>query len=143
MSRGGAVPTADLTLAELTAWGERLGAALLPPALVTLVGDLGAGKTTLVQAICRGYGVSQPVTSPTFALVHEYEGARSPVFHLDLYRLKGPQELANIRWHDVLAAHAVVCVEWPDRAHGALPAAAVAITLAHVPEAPDRRRVTW
>lgn len=135
--------TADLTLAELTAFGERVGAALQPPALVTLAGDLGAGKTTLVQAICRGYGVSQSVTSPTFALVHEYEGARSPVFHLDLFRLKGPHELANIGWDDVQGAHAIVCVEWPDRAQGALPAAAMAITLSHIPEAPDRRRVTW
>lgn len=137
------MPTADLTLAELTAWGERLGAALQPPALVTLAGDLGAGKTTLVQAIGRGYGVVQPVTSPTFALVHEYEGARSPLFHLDLFRLQGPHELANIGWDDVLAARAVVCVEWPDRAQGALPAAAAAITLAHIPEAPHRRRLTW
>ena len=58
-----------------------------PPLVVTISGELGAGKTTLVQAICRGYGVTDDVTSPTFALVHRYAAPRSPVFHLDLYRL--------------------------------------------------------
>jgi tRNA threonylcarbamoyladenosine biosynthesis protein TsaE len=137
------VPTADLTLSELAVWGERLGATLQPPRLVTLAGELGAGKTTLVQAICRGYGVSEPVTSPTFALVHEYRAPRSPVFHLDLYRLTGPHELANIGWDDVLSARALVCVEWPERALAVLPASAVTITLSHLPEAPDRRRIDW
>ncbi|MBI1808873.1 MAG: tRNA (adenosine(37)-N6)-threonylcarbamoyltransferase complex ATPase subunit type 1 TsaE [Gemmatimonadetes bacterium] len=137
------MPTADLTLPELVAWGERFGASLEAPALVTLAGDLGAGKTTLVQAICRGRGVTEPVTSPTFALVHQYAAPAAPVYHLDLYRLKGPHELANIGWDDVLSARAVVCVEWPDRAGDTLPAPAAAIELSHIPEAPDRRRLRW
>ena len=96
-----------------------------------------------MQAICRGYGVTDPVTSPTFALVHEYQAPRSSLFHLDLYRLTGPHELANIGWDDVLAARAVVCVEWPDRAGELLPAPSMRVTLAHLPDAPDRRRVSW
>ena len=137
------MPTADLTLPELVAWGERFGAALDAPALLTFEGDLGAGKTTLVQAICRGYGVTEAVTSPTFALVHEYRAPRSPVYHLDLYRLKGPQDLANIGWDDVQSARAVVCVEWSDRAGALMPEPRAAIALAHLPEAPDRRRLSW
>ena len=137
------MPSAELTLPELTQWGEALGAGLAAPCLLTLEGDLGAGKTTLAQAIARGYGVRESVTSPTFALVHEYHAPKSPVFHLDLYRLAGPHHLANIGWDDLLASRAVVLVEWPDRAAGQLPRATHTITLAHVPEKPDIRSVSW
>lgn len=128
-----------LTREELDAWGERFGRALHAPLVVTLAGDLGAGKTTLVQAICRGYGVTDPVTSPTYALVHEYASARGPVFHLDLYRLEDPRELENIGWDDVMAAHALVLVEWPERADGRVPAAHVPIDLEHLPGDDSRR----
>ena len=140
------MPDAELSLPELGAWGEALGARLTPPAIVTLAGDLGSGKTTLVQAICRGYGVREPVTSPTFALVHEYRAERSPVFHLDLFRLGGPRELANIGWEDALASRALVLIEWPERAGPEAPYAHPTTTqlrLAHVPGAPDKRRVCW
>ena len=125
--------------AELRAWGERFGAAASPPLVVTLAGDLGAGKTTLVQAICRGYGVTEAVTSPTFALVHEYAAPRSPVYHLDLYRLKGPHELEELGWFDIVGAQALVLIEWPERAAGRVPADHVPIGLEHVAEDPDRR----
>ncbi len=128
-----------LTREELDTWGERFGRAAHAPLLVTLAGDLGAGKTTLVQAICRGYGVSEAVTSPTYALVHEYASARGPVFHLDLYRLEDPRELENIGWDDVMAARALVLVEWPERAGTRLPAAHVPLDLEHVPDDGSRR----
>ena len=137
------MPSAELTLAELTQWGEALGARLEAPSVVTLEGDLGAGKTTLAQAIARGYGVRDVVTSPTFAIVHEYRAPRSPVFHLDLYRLSGPHPLANIGWDDAMSAKAVLLVEWPDRAAGQLMPATHAITLAHVAGKPDVRSLTW
>ena len=137
------MPDAELTLTEMQAWGEALGARLAAPAVVTLEGDLGAGKTTLAQAICWGYGVKDGVTSPSFALVHEYRSPRSPVLHLDLFRLAGPHELANIGWEDALAAHALVLIEWPERAGGEAPRDAMRLRLAHVPGAPDRRRVSW
>ena len=137
------MPSAELSLAELTAWGEKLGAGLTAPCVITLEGDLGAGKTTLVQAIARGYGVRDAVTSPTFAIVHQYAAPRSPVFHLDLYRLAGPHQLANIGWDDAVASRAVLFVEWPDRAAGQRPRATHAIALAHVADKPDIRRVSW
>lgn len=137
------MPTAELTLAELTQWGAALGAGLIAPGVVTLEGDLGAGKTTLAQAIARGYGVREAVTSPTFAIVHEYHAPRSPVFHLDLYRLAGPHQLANIGWDDAVSSRAILLVEWPDRAAGQLPRATHAITLAHVADKPDIRSVSW
>jgi tRNA threonylcarbamoyladenosine biosynthesis protein TsaE len=128
-----------ITRAELDAWGERFGRAAAAPLLVTLSGDLGAGKTTLAQAICRGYGVTEAVTSPTFALVHEYAAERSPVYHIDLYRLRSPAELPGIGWQDILAAHALVLVEWPSRAEQELPDNHVAIGLEHIDGDPERR----
>jgi tRNA threonylcarbamoyladenosine biosynthesis protein TsaE len=137
------VPSAELALADMTQWGEALGAQLVAPAVVTLEGDLGAGKTSLVQAICRGYGVTDPVTSPTFALVHEYRAPHSPVFHLDLYRLAGPHQLANIGWDDALASKALVLIEWPERAGSELPSAMRALRLSHVEGKPGVRLLEW
>jgi tRNA threonylcarbamoyladenosine biosynthesis protein TsaE len=124
---------------ELTTWGERFGRAARPPLLVTLSGELGSGKTTLARAICRGYGVPDEITSPTFTIVHEFEAARSRVFHLDLYRLRGPGELANLGWDEILSAEALVLVEWPERAGSLLPRNHVAIVLQHVPNDETRR----
>lgn len=138
-----AMPDAELTLSALVAWGEALGARLEAPGIVSLAGDLGAGKTTLVQAICRGYGVRDAVTSPTFSLVHQYYAPRSPVYHLDLFRLAGPQDLANIGWEDALTSGALVLIEWPDRAGAELPANAKALRLAYVAGAPSIRRLWW
>lgn len=128
-----------LTEPELVAWGERFGSAARAPLVVGLTGDLGSGKTTLVRAICRGYGVEGEVTSPTFALVHEYEAPRTPVYHLDLYRLERPSELANVGWDDVLSSGALVLVEWPERAGALMPEDAVPIELEHLAGDPGRR----
>jgi tRNA threonylcarbamoyladenosine biosynthesis protein TsaE len=125
--------------AELAAWGAAFGRAAHPPLIVTLSGELGAGKTTLAQAICRGYGVAEPVTSPTYALVHEYASTRGPVYHLDLYRLESPAELDALGWDDLVGARALVLVEWPTRAGGRLPPGAVALDLEHLPGDEGRR----
>jgi tRNA threonylcarbamoyladenosine biosynthesis protein TsaE len=124
---------------ELVAWGERLGRLAKPPLVVTISGELGSGKTTLVQAICRGYGVTDDVTSPTFALVHRYSAPRSPVFHLDLYRLERPDELTNIGWDEILSEEALILIEWPERAAGRVPRDHVPISLQHLPDDPSRR----
>jgi len=131
--------TRALTRDELLAWGEAFGRSVVPPAVVGIAGDLGAGKTTVVQAICRGYGVRGEVTSPTFALVHEYQGDRGTVFHLDLYRLTDPSQLTNLGWDDVVNSSALVLVEWPDRAGSRLPGDSIRLSLAHVPGDEERR----
>jgi tRNA threonylcarbamoyladenosine biosynthesis protein TsaE len=128
-----------MTRAELVAWGESFGRAATAPLVVALAGDLGAGKTTLAQAICAGYGVTEPVTSPTFALVHRYDAPRSPVYHLDLYRLDRPSDLINIGWDEIVTSHALVIVEWPERAGDLIPPHHVPIDLEHVPSDPERR----
>jgi tRNA threonylcarbamoyladenosine biosynthesis protein TsaE len=135
-----APPSQDgLTLSELRSWGETIGGAITAPLVIAVSGDLGAGKTTLIQAICRGYGVAGEVTSPTFALVHEYASGRGPVFHLDLYRLRGPAELTNAGWDDIVNAEAIVLIEWPERAGDRLPREAVRISLSEDPSDASRR----
>jgi tRNA threonylcarbamoyladenosine biosynthesis protein TsaE len=128
-----------LTEDELVDWGERFGRLARAPLTVTLQGELGAGKTTLARAICRGYGVTDEVTSPTFTLVHQYESARSPVYHVDLYRLRGPDELQNIGWDELLADDALRIIEWPERAGDLLPRDHAPILLQHLPNDPARR----
>lgn len=124
---------------ELVDWGERFGRIAQPPLVVTITGDLGAGKTTLAKAICHGYGATDEVTSPTFTLVHQYAAMRSTVYHLDLYRLRSPDELTNIGWDEILSQDALVLIEWPERAGNLLPHAHVPISLQHLPDHPDRR----
>lgn len=128
-----------LTEAELVDWGVRLGRQITPPLVITLDGDLGAGKTTLAKAICRGYGVTEEVTSPTFALVHVYEAARSPVHHADLYRLEGPKDLQNLGWDDLVQADALMLIEWPDRAGELLPPDHLPIQLRYLEGDPTKR----
>ncbi len=128
-----------LTEPELSAWGERFGREAALPLVVALEGELGAGKTTLARAICRGFGVAAQVTSPTFALVHEYDAPRGPVYHLDLYRLHGPRDLTNLGWDEIVSDRALVLIEWPDRAGDRLPPGAVRLTLRHVPGEPAVR----
>jgi tRNA threonylcarbamoyladenosine biosynthesis protein TsaE len=128
-----------LTESELRGWGEELGRASTAPLVVTLTGELGVGKTTLARAICRGYGVSEDVTSPTYALVHEYRAARSPVYHIDLYRLDSPDQLTNLGWDEIVSSRALVLVEWPERAGERLPEDHLPIDLDYVPDDPGRR----
>jgi tRNA threonylcarbamoyladenosine biosynthesis protein TsaE len=128
-----------MTEEELRDWGHRFGRAAHAPLVVTIAGELGAGKTTLVQAICKGYGVREDVTSPTFALVHEYSAPRSPVYHLDLYRLERPDQLDALAWDEIVSGRDVVLIEWPERAGDRLPAGRVTLTLQHLPAEPTRR----
>jgi tRNA threonylcarbamoyladenosine biosynthesis protein TsaE len=130
--------TRSLTRAELQAVGEALGRSLRPGELITFEGDLGAGKTTFIQAVVRGLGVSQPATSPTYSLVHRYHGARGPVFHLDCFRLRSPDEAADLDWEGLLSEGDAILIEWPERAGSWLPQPGRRFRLSHVQD-PDRR----
>ena len=131
--------SATYTERELRTRGEVIGRGLSPGSVVLLEGELGAGKTTLVQAIARGLGVAGNATSPTYALVHRYQGARGPVFHLDCYRLRHPDEAADLDWETLLQEGDAVLIEWPEKAGSYVPAATVRLRLSHVPEHPDLR----
>jgi tRNA threonylcarbamoyladenosine biosynthesis protein TsaE len=127
------------TEAELVSWGERFGRVATPPLVVTISGELGAGKTTLVRAICAGYGSAAEVTSPTFTLVHQYPAPKSLIYHVDLYRLRSSDELTNLGWDEMLADDALVLIEWPERAGSRIPRLHVPISLQHLPDDPDER----
>jgi len=118
---------------QLRAWGTALGANCRAPLVISMTGDLGAGKTTLAQAICAGYGVTEPVTSPTYSLVHRYDAPGSAVVHIDLYRLDNESQLGNLGWDEILSEDALVIVEWPERAGDRMPADHLHIDLQYVP----------
>jgi tRNA threonylcarbamoyladenosine biosynthesis protein TsaE len=124
--------TRSLTEAELQAEGEALGRVLSPGELVTFEGDLGAGKTTFIKAVARGLGVVEPATSPTYALVHRYQGARGPVFHLDCFRFRSPDEAADLDLEGLVAEGDAILIEWPERAAGWLPPATRRFKLHHL-----------
>jgi tRNA threonylcarbamoyladenosine biosynthesis protein TsaE len=106
--------------ATTKAIGAALAGLLDPGDVVGLAGDLGAGKTRLVQGAAAALGVDDPVLSPTFMLLREYDG-ELPVHHVDAYRLAGPVELEDLGLDEVLAADAVAFVEWADRVAAVLP----------------------
>jgi tRNA threonylcarbamoyladenosine biosynthesis protein TsaE len=115
---------------ETMALGRRLGNLLFPGAVVSLVGQLGAGKTHFVRAIALGLGLKQEraVTSPTFVLVQEYQG-RLPIYHFDAYRLHAEQEFHDLGAHEYFQGQGVCLIEWGDRVAGALPEELLQVTL--------------
>jgi len=105
-----------LSASELNRFGEDLGRQLRAPAVIGLSGELGTGKTTLVQAICRGLGARARATSPTYALVHHYEAAAAAVYHVDCYRLRHPDEARDLGFDEMVRERAIILIEWPERA---------------------------
>jgi tRNA threonylcarbamoyladenosine biosynthesis protein TsaE len=110
--------TRDAT--ETHALGRRLGELLRPGDVVVLDGELGTGKTVLAKGIAVALGVTEPVVSPTFTVVREYD-APTPLVHVDVYRLDRLQELHDLGFDDLVGGDAVTVVEWGDRVSAALP----------------------
>jgi len=142
-----------LSAVETRRLGARLAAALAADVTLALHGDLGVGKTTFVQGLAQGFGIADPVTSPTFNILHLYRGApearrgqrslprrggRSLV-HLDAYRLENAHQVAELMLEDFLVSPYCLAVEWPDRIAAWLPADTLHLTLGI--EAPGRHRV--
>jgi tRNA threonylcarbamoyladenosine biosynthesis protein TsaE len=130
-----------LTEPQLRQEGESIGRRLPPRSVVFFVGELGAGKTTLVQAVSSGLGVTGHPTSPTYNLVHRYPGARGPIDHLDCYRLRTPEEAADLDWETLLKEGDAILIEWPERAGAYLPRPTLTCALAHVDADPAQRRL--
>lgn len=128
--------TAPLDLLALEALGRELGRTWLTGSVVWLEGPLGAGKTTLVRSIAAGRGIQGEATSPTYALVHHYEGDRGAIYHLDCFRLRRPEEAADLDW-ETLAGADLLLIEWPERAGAWAPLATHRVRLDHADD--DRR----
>jgi len=102
---------------ETIALGRELAGLLVPPKLVLLRGDLGAGKTTLVKGIARAFQAAseEEVTSPTFTLVHEYRGPQVTLYHIDLYRVDTQRELETLGLDDLMSESSVLLIEWGEK----------------------------
>jgi tRNA threonylcarbamoyladenosine biosynthesis protein TsaE len=125
----------SLTPDETAALGEALGRTLGAGDVVALYGELGSGKTCLVQGLVRGLGVSTGATSPTFVLVNEYRG-RLPIHHVDAYRTGSLTELMDFGLLDLMGGDGVTLLEWADRAEPLLPARTVRVRIEGVGDEP-------
>lgn len=126
--------------------GQALGRALIEqsqtkPLIVTLQGELGAGKTTLVGGLFGALGYAEPVRSPTYTLIEPYELAGRQFYHLDLYRLTDPMQLEELGLRDLLQPGAVLLVEWPERAGALLMKPDLAVQLAYPTEGTEGRQL--
>lgn len=108
--------------------GEQFAERLRVGDVVALEGDLGAGKTEFVKGVCRYFSVEDLVTSPTFSIINQYDGTTLygdsvKIYHVDLYRIDSPKELADVGFDDMVFAHdAIKLIEWPDKASQLMPA---------------------
>ncbi|MBI2876515.1 MAG: tRNA (adenosine(37)-N6)-threonylcarbamoyltransferase complex ATPase subunit type 1 TsaE [Candidatus Tectomicrobia bacterium] len=120
--------------------GEEIGRTLGPGTVVCLYGELGVGKTCLIQGLARGLGVKEEreVKSPTFVLIREYEGT-FPIYHFDLYRIESAQELEGLGYEEYFYGRGVTLIEWADRLEEQLPPDRIEIHLTFLEE--DRRRI--
>jgi tRNA threonylcarbamoyladenosine biosynthesis protein TsaE len=101
-------------------FGFEFSKQLSPGSIICFYGDLGAGKTTCIKGICAGLGVSQPVTSPTFTLINEYNG-RLPIYHFDFYRIGSSNETFELGLDEYFFGEGVCLIEWPDVINELLP----------------------
>lgn len=115
---------------ETQEFAERLAANLTGTVCIALSGDLGAGKTTLVRGLVAGWGgdVNQ-VSSPTYVLLNCYQTPRGPVYHLDAYRVTGPEDFDAIGFEELLESPGMVILEWPERVQSLLPSQTIKISI--------------
>ena len=106
---------------QMRALGEKLAKEAVPGMVYALVGDLGTGKTTLTKAIAKGLGIEEPITSPTFTIVHEYHSGRMPLYHFDVYRLGDPDEMFELGYEEYFYGEGLCVVEWADLVADLLP----------------------
>jgi tRNA threonylcarbamoyladenosine biosynthesis protein TsaE len=128
---------------ETIALGVEIGRGLDRRAVVLLIGELGAGKTTLAKGILKGLGAAEPdeVASPTYTLIHEF-GENPKVYHIDLYRIERPSELLSLGIDELLDREAVLLVEWGERFPHLWPPGCVEIHLSWADESVREVRIT-
>lgn len=115
--------------AETFAYGKALGEKVSPGEVFSLVGDLGVGKTVFTQGLAAGLGITEPVSSPTFTILHSYEEGRMPLYHFDVYRIGDVEEMEEIGYEDCFYGEGVCLIEWADLIREILPEDCVRITI--------------
>ena len=124
---------------ETERFAQEFGKTLKDGDCLAFFGDLGAGKTAFVRGLTRGLGIEAEVSSPTFALVHEYRGAHT-LYHYDMYRVDSFDSLYSTGFFDVVGTDAILAVEWSENIEGALPSPYIAVTIESLGE--TQRRIT-
>lgn len=114
--------------------GEKLGHLAIPGQIYTLNGDLGVGKTVFTQGVASGLGIKEPVNSPTFTIVQEYEDGRIPFYHFDVYRIGDLEEMEEIGYDDYFFGNGICLIEWAELIQELLPETMISITIEKEPE---------
>ena len=127
--------------ADTRKFGEELARSLKAGDVLALVGDLGTGKTTLTKYIARELGIMEPITSPTFTIICEYKSGRLPLYHFDVYRLAGIDDMLELGYEEYFYGDGVCVVEWADRIEKLLPENAKTIKIGFG-DGPDERIYT-
>lgn len=142
-SEEGEVRSEELTTnseSETKYLAKSLAPHLRPGDIISLTGDLGAGKTRFVQGLAEGLGIDEAVTSPTFVIIKEYRG-RLPLYHFDVYRLAGPAELVPLGCDEYFFGVGVTVIEWGDKITELLPEDRLTVEIHRTIDSPDRRRL--
>lgn len=123
--------------------GEVLGRLAVPGQIYTLNGDLGVGKTVFTQGLARGLDIAEPISSPTFTIVQEYDGGRLPFYHFDVYRIGDIEEMEEIGYDDYFFGTGVTIIEWANLIEELLPAQRICVTIEKdLSKGFDYRRIT-
>ena len=114
---------------ETIALGELLGAMLKPGDVLAMRGTLAAGKTTITKGIAKALGVTDNITSPTFCIISEYEGAKMPLYHMDVYRLDNAEDFINLGVDDLIYGNGVSIIEWSEKIQSELPKKTITVQI--------------
>lgn len=130
----------EYTLDEIDSAAKEIIKAFGEKRIIRFIGEMGAGKTTMIKSLCKALGVDEEVTSPTFAIVNEYEGAECRVFHFDFYRVKNQQEAIDLGLADYFYSGEYVFMEWPQLVDDFMPDDVVTLTIREIE--PTKRHAT-
>ena len=128
---------------ETFAFGKQIRENALPGQVYTLVGDLGVGKTVFTQGVAEGLGITEPVNSPTFTIIQEYESGRMPFYHFDVYRIGDIEEMEEIGYDDYFYGNGICLIEWANLIEEILPEQIIEITIEkNLEKGFDYRKIT-